>query len=59
MFPYTDKCRKWKCIQEKGGKVLIQMPSSAEVSCMPQQALKEIKADAVLSTEKIAELSMQ
>jgi two-component system chemotaxis response regulator CheB len=51
----NDGTEGLKCIQEKGGKVLIQQPSSAEVSYMPQQALKEINADAVLSTEKIAE----
>jgi two-component system, chemotaxis family, protein-glutamate methylesterase/glutaminase len=43
-----------KCIKEKGGKAIIQLPASAEVSYMPQQALNEINADAVLSTEEIA-----
>jgi two-component system, chemotaxis family, protein-glutamate methylesterase/glutaminase len=44
-----------KCIRKKGGIVLVQQPSSAEVSYMPQQALREIKPDAVLSTEEIAD----
>jgi two-component system, chemotaxis family, protein-glutamate methylesterase/glutaminase len=51
----ADGTEGLKCIKEKGGKVLIQQPSSAEVSYMPQQALKEIEADAVLNTEEIAE----
>lgn len=51
----ADGTEGLKRIQEKGGRVLIQQPSSAEVAYMPQQALKEINADAVLSTEKIAE----
>lgn len=50
----ADGTEGLKCIKEKGGKVLIQQPSSAEVSYMPQQALNEIDADAVLSTEAIA-----
>lgn len=44
-----------KCIKEKGGKALIQKPSSAEVSYMPQQALREIAADAILVPEQMAE----
>ena len=50
----SDGTEGLKCIKEKGGKVLIQQPSSAEVSYMPEQALKEIHADAVLNTEEIA-----
>jgi two-component system chemotaxis response regulator CheB len=50
----ADGTEGLKCIREKGGKVLVQQPSSAEVSYMPQQALKEIKPDAILSTEEIA-----
>jgi two-component system, chemotaxis family, protein-glutamate methylesterase/glutaminase len=51
----ADGTEGLKCIKEKGGRVLIQQPSSAGVSYMPQQALNEIDADAVLSTEAIAE----
>lgn len=51
----ADGTEGLKCIQQNGGKVLIQQPSSAEVAFMPRQALKEIDADAVLSTEEIAE----
>jgi two-component system chemotaxis response regulator CheB len=50
----ADGTEGLKCIREKGGIVLVQQPSSAEVSYMPQQALREIKPDAVLSTEEIA-----
>lgn len=50
----ADGTEGLKCIQEAGGKVLIQQPASAEVSYMPQQALREITADAVLHTEEIA-----
>jgi two-component system, chemotaxis family, protein-glutamate methylesterase/glutaminase len=50
----ADGTEGLKCIKEKGGKVLIQQPSSAEVSYMPEQALKEIDAYAVLKTEEIA-----
>lgn len=44
-----------KSIKEAGGKTLIQKPSSAEVSFMPQQALKEIEPDAVLEPDEIAQ----
>ena len=44
-----------KCIKEAGGKTVIQKPSSAEVSYMPQQALHELEPDAVLTPEEIAE----
>jgi two-component system chemotaxis response regulator CheB len=43
-----------KCIKEKGGRVVIQKPSSAEVSYMPLQALREINPDALLTPEEIA-----
>jgi two-component system, chemotaxis family, protein-glutamate methylesterase/glutaminase len=50
----SDGTEGLKRIKQAGGRVIIQMPSSAEVSYMPQQALNEIEADAVLSTEDIA-----
>jgi two-component system, chemotaxis family, protein-glutamate methylesterase/glutaminase len=50
----ADGTEGLKRIKEVGGKVLIQQPSSAEVSYMPEQALREIEADAVLHTEEIA-----
>ena len=44
-----------KRIKTAGGKAIIQKPSSAEVSYMPQQALNEIEPDAVLTNEEIAD----
>lgn len=50
----ADGTEGLKRIKEVGGKALIQQPSSAEVSYMPEQALREIEADAVLTNEEIA-----
>jgi two-component system chemotaxis response regulator CheB len=50
----NDGTEGLKRIKESGGRVLIQLPSSAEVSYMPQQALNEISPDALLSTHEIA-----
>lgn len=51
----SDGTAGLKKIKEVGGKAIIQKPSSAEVSYMPLQALKEIAADAVLTTGEMAE----
>ena len=50
----ADGTEGLKRIKQAGGKALIQQPSSAEVSYMPEQALREIEADAVLTNEEIA-----
>ena len=50
----SDGTEGLKKIKAAGGKVIIQQPSSAEVSYMPQQALKEMEADAVLSSGEMA-----
>ena len=50
----SDGTEGLKRIKAAGGKVIIQLPSSAEVSYMPQQALKEMEADAVLTSGEMA-----
>lgn len=41
-------------VKEKGGKVIIQQPSSAIVGFMPQHALEHVAVDEVLEPEQLA-----
>lgn len=43
-----------KKIKDAGGIAMVQQPSVAEVSFMPQQAVNEINIDAILKNEEIA-----
>ena len=50
----ADGTEGLKCIQEKNGLVIVQQPGTADVAYMPQQAINEIKVDAILNKEEIA-----
>ena len=50
----ADGTEGLKCIKEKNGLVIVQQPGTADVAYMPQQAINEIKVDAILNKEEIA-----
>lgn len=50
----ADGTRGLKRIKEAGGIAIVQLPSAAGVSYMPQQAINEVNPDAVLMNEEIA-----
>ena len=50
----ADGTEGLKCIKEKNGLVIVQQPGTADVAYMPQQAINEIKVDAILKKEEIA-----
>lgn len=50
----ADGTKGLKRIKEVGGITIVQRPSMAEVSYMPQQAINEVEPDAVLKNEEIA-----
>jgi len=40
-------------VKETGGKIIIQNPEDAEISYMPEHALKKIKADKILTADEL------
>ncbi|MFD2540442.1 chemotaxis protein CheB [Sphingobacterium chuzhouense] len=50
----TDGLEGLRCITQRRGTVLVQDPDTAEIAYMPQQALLNIQADAVLKPEEMA-----
>ncbi|WP_061249501.1 chemotaxis protein CheB [Leptospira alstonii] len=52
----SDGAKGLKRIKENGGLAIVQDPSTAEISLMPESAIGTGPVDYVLSLEKIAEL---
>jgi two-component system chemotaxis response regulator CheB len=52
----ADGTEGLKRIQENGGMTIVQLPSDASVSYMPQQALEELHPDYILDTAGLIDL---
>jgi|SRR5690606_7657209 len=50
----TDGLEGLRCIGQQQGTVLVQDPDTAEIAYMPQQALLNLRVDAVLKPEEMA-----
>lgn len=52
----ADGTEGLKCIKAKGGLTVVQNPSDASVSYMPQQAVDDVEVDYILDTKGIIQL---
>lgn len=52
----SDGTNGLKKVKENGGRVFAQNPVSASASFMPQNAIEQVKMDAVLNIEEMADL---
>lgn len=50
----TDGLEGLRCIAQQRGTVLVQDPDTAEIAYMPQHALLNLQADAILKPEEMA-----
>ena len=52
----SDGTKGLKAVQQFGGKIIVQKPSSAEMSYMPNYAIENTSPDLILDVEEILSL---